>query len=135
MGDFKHFGNSQKFNDVIKSNLAALPTIGDPAPTKILGLVHYSRDSQIQNFHRSTIYSWTDNVSEMVCTVGEITGLKGIVFSAMYIIRVGVGLTYSPRNYDCSFTSEWALDIDVKQGEFAKILLRHDQASNVYIPI
>jgi hypothetical protein len=124
MVNFTHLGKSKKFNDAIKSSLAVLPTIGDPAPTKIFALVHYS-----------TTHCWTDNVSELVGMVGEITGLKGVVFRAMYIIRVGVGSTYSPRNYNCTFTSEWALDIEVKQGEFAKVLLAHDQASNDYIPI
>ena len=135
MGKFTHFGRSQKFSDAIKNSLASLPIIGDPAPTDILALVHYSKNDQIQSFRCSSTHCWTDNVSEMVDMVGEITGLKGIVFRAMYIIRVGIGPTYTPLNYNCSFTSEWALDREVKAGQFAKVLLEHDRSSNVYIPI
>jgi hypothetical protein len=95
MENLTHYGESQKFNDAIRQNLADLPIIGDTKPTGILVLIHYSTNDQIQSFRYSTTHSWTDNISESVDLVGQITQLKGTIFRAMYIIRVGVGSTYT----------------------------------------
>jgi hypothetical protein len=135
MCEFTHYGQSTQFNNAIRSNLSTLPIIGDPAPTKILALIHYSKDDQIRAFRSSAIHSWTDKVSENYEMVGKITGLTGITFKAMYLIRVGFGSSYAPRNYSCQFVSEWALDIHVKSDEFAKIMLSFDQCRGDYRPI
>jgi len=135
MEKLKIYSESNDFAEIIHSKLPSVPTIGDPAPTEFLYLFHYSKDKEIQSFHRSTKFCWTSNISDDYSTVGVITGLKGVIFEAMYIIRIGVGASYKPRNHECDFMSEWALDIEIKSGKFTKIILYFDSSNGVYKPI
>ena len=135
MREFKVYNSSKDFVEIINSKFLSLPTIGDPAPTEVLTLFHYSKNKEIESFRRSSKFCWTNHISEDYDTVGDVTGLKGILFEAMYIIRVGVGTSYKPRNNNSGFMSEWALDIEIINGQFAKIVLDFDSASGVYKPV
>ena len=129
---FQHYGTSGAFRHAILAAIAPLPIIGDPSPTKILALAHYSMDDRITSFLKSNSFNWTNNISEMKGAVGDVTGIHYKIFNAMYLIRVGVGPNYSPRNNSSSFVSEYAIDMTVKGGEFSMLKLMFNPRDEVY---
>ncbi|MDZ4105699.1 MAG: hypothetical protein U1D41_05970 [Nitrosomonas sp.] len=125
-------GKDVSFLQALEVAANTIPIIGDQNPTKILGLVHYSKDTSISSFRVSHDYNWTHRVCDWQDCIAAVTQLGEIHFNAIYIIRLGIGKSYKPRFSDVGLTKEYALGLPVPSGSFAKLLLTFDEKKRSY---
>ena len=133
MEDFRYNTNNLEFVEIITQAIQNLPTIGDQNPSRIIHLAHYSKNNQISSFAKNIAFSWTSRVSDDPKMIGKIIGYFDIDFSSIYLIKLGIGATYKPRNYSSSFTDEYAVDRVIQGSEFIRLNLIFNNATNHYV--
>src|SRR5690606_34860911 len=108
MSIFLYAGKEASFLQALEAAASSIPILGDPNPTEIVGLVHYSKDANIGSFRSSSDYNWTHRVCDSQDCIAAITQLGEIRFKAIYIIRLGIGSSYKKRVSDVGATKEYA---------------------------
>ena len=118
----------------INGAISLLPVIGPPAPhDRIIHLAHFSAsESPIAWFHKNATYSWTQNVSNNAKTMGWVTALHDPPFRQIYLIRLGVNHQHRPRENEVGHMHEFAIDMMVLAGQFARMALHLDRRTGLY---
>lgn len=113
----------------------AVPVIGDTSADEILILAHYSINPSINKFKLTDRYNWTDRILDLPGAIQDNIQLgdNGQCYQALYLIRVGVGSSYRPRKDTGGIVSEYAIDMEVNQTQFVRLLLGFNTATGRYV--
>lgn len=117
---FEYSIADRRFRQAVEAAVRSAPILGDVSSGKpVIALGHYSQSQdRITAFKRKAgRKAWTRNLSQKATVIGQMTGLYGVVFHALYVIRVVDDGTM--QNHTSSHMDEWAINRALTDGEFA----------------
>lgn len=135
MQNLQFFTHTAAFYAALQPVLQALPIVGDASPTDSLVLAHYSPDPGITAFAKNARFSWSSGVSDDPKGIEKLIGMYSTLYQAIYLIKLGIGSTYKPRNHNQDFMDEYAIDISLSSNDFIAVLIKYDLKTGKYIII
>ena len=132
MEEFTYYTGTESFIDAIKSCLDGLPILGDPSPSTIISLAHYSDNAEINLFKKSYDFNWTRKVTDNVESLRHVIGYSSDGFRALYILKLGIGNSYRPRDHDSSLMEEYAIDLEISRANIGLVKLDYIAGESRY---
>ncbi|UJJ60508.1 hypothetical protein [Rhodanobacter denitrificans] len=116
---FEYSVASAGFIGALESAARQAPILDAADGLEIIALAHFSRGSdRISQFRRCSRFSWTNRLSHDPGVLGQLTGLYGVTFTGVYVIRVA---TASTRSYSSGHMHEYAIDSELLDGQFVHV--------------
>ncbi len=122
----------KEFIESIELSHADLPIVGESDSDSVLLLAHYSDNPSITKFTLDSKFSWTSRISDDPETIEQLIGMYSHTYKALYLLKLGLRNGCMPRNYECQFMKEYAIDLELQEEDFSVVRIYFDDTTSRY---